>query len=161
MKNRSDLNFELEKEEGSAILETIKESRKGLFLVVLGNTEIAKIPQISAAGKYPEFTDFTPAADAELLLYGSCKCIDGIPITPEGIPTPAIITRSALKLSDHPIFIVNSGLHVKPYTPFFDLGGHSLLALRLLRRLEESFGVELSVSSLGAGGFSKLFTVAR
>ncbi len=31
---------------------------------------------------------------------------------------------------------------------FFDLGGHSLLALRLLRRVEQEFGVELTVASL-------------
>ncbi len=123
MKNGGNLTFDFCRDEGLAFINIVKESKRGLFLVILANTEIAKIPQISAAGKYPELTDFTPAADAELLLYGSCKCIEGVPVTPEGIPTPAIITRSALKLYNEPIFIVSGGLNVKPHVPFFDLGG--------------------------------------
>lgn len=94
-----------------------------LFLCVLASTETAKIPGISAAGKYPEFTDYTPPADAELLFYGKCKCIDGIPVTPEGIPTPALITRSALMLADIPFLVVSGGLNIQPQVPLIELGG--------------------------------------
>ncbi|MEM2958122.1 MAG: TIGR00303 family protein, partial [Candidatus Jordarchaeaceae archaeon] len=99
------------------------ERQEPLFICTIGNTETAKIPEISAAGKYPEITDYTPAADVELLLYGECKCIDGVPVTPDGIPTPALITRSALTLADIPVFVVSGGLRVEPYAPFIDLGG--------------------------------------
>ncbi|MEM3511163.1 MAG: hypothetical protein QXY80_00740, partial [Candidatus Jordarchaeales archaeon] len=68
------------------------EGKEPVFVCVIGNTETAKIPGISAAGKNPELTDYTPAADVELLFYGECRCIDGVPVTPEGIPTPALIT---------------------------------------------------------------------
>ncbi|KKL84983.1 hypothetical protein LCGC14_1779830, partial [marine sediment metagenome] len=53
--------------------------KKPLFICVLGNTETAKIPGISAAGANPEITDYTPAADVEYLYFGKCKCIDGVP----------------------------------------------------------------------------------
>src|SRR3972149_8729543 len=94
-----------------------------LFICPIATTETAKIPGISAAGKYPEFTDYTPPADAELLLLGKCKCIKGVPVTPDGIPTPALITMSALRLADVPVMVASGGLKVKPFVPFLDLGG--------------------------------------
>ncbi len=97
--------------------------RKPLFVCTIASTDTAKIPGISAAGKYPEFTDYTPPADAELLLLGKCKCIKGVPVTPDGIPTPALITMSALKLADIPVLVACGGLKVKPQIPFLDLGG--------------------------------------
>lgn len=93
------------------------------FACVIGNTETAKIPGLSAAGANPEATDYTPAADMELLFYGKCKCIEGVPVTPDGIPTPGIVTMSAIKLSSMPIFVVNGGLRIKPHVPYFELDG--------------------------------------
>ncbi|MEM2210436.1 MAG: TIGR00303 family protein [Nitrososphaerales archaeon] len=97
--------------------------KKPVFICAIGSSEVGKIPGISAAGKNPELTDYTPPADVELLLYGRCKCIDSVPVTPEGIPTPALITMSALELANIPIFIVAGGLRIKPHAPFIDLGG--------------------------------------
>lgn len=94
-----------------------------LFVCTIGTTETAKIPGISAAGANPEFTDYTPPADAELLLLGKCRSIAGVPITPDGIPTPGLITRSALQLADIPVIVANGGVRVKPQIPFLDLGG--------------------------------------
>jgi uncharacterized protein (TIGR00303 family) len=107
---------------GEAFLEEMR-GKKPLFVCTIATTETAKIPRISAAGKYPEFTDYTPPADAELLLLGKCKCIAGVPVTPEGIPTPALITMSALRLADIPVLVASGGLKVKPYIPLLDLGG--------------------------------------
>jgi uncharacterized protein (TIGR00303 family) len=97
--------------------------KKPLFICTIATTETAKIAGLSAAGKHPEFTDYTPPADAELLLLGKCKCIAGVPVTPDGIPTPALISMSALKLADTPVLIANAGSKVNPYIPFLDLGG--------------------------------------
>ena len=97
--------------------------KEPIFICVIANTETAKIPGISAAGAFPEITDLTPPADVELLLYGKCKCIDGVPVTPRGEPTPALITMSALSLAYIPTFTVVGGLRVKPNAPFIDLGG--------------------------------------
>ena len=110
------------KTRGTAMLEQLA-GKKPLFTCVIGVTETAKIPGISAAGENPEITDYTPPADVELLQLGKCKCIPGVPVTPDGIPTPALITMSALKLADIPTLVVSAGLKVKPYVPFVELGG--------------------------------------
>ncbi|TRO41375.1 TIGR00303 family protein [Candidatus Bathyarchaeota archaeon] len=99
------------------------EGKKPLFVCTIATTETAKIQGISAAGENPDFTDYTPPADAELLLLGKCKCIKGVPVTPDGIPTPALISMSALRLADIPVLVVSGGLKVKPQIPFLDLGG--------------------------------------
>ncbi len=98
-------------------------SKNPLFICTIATTETAKIPGISAAGKLPEFTDYTPPADTELLLLGKCKCISGVPVTPDGIPTPALVSMSALKLADIPVLVANAGSRVHPYVPFLELGG--------------------------------------
>jgi uncharacterized protein (TIGR00303 family) len=107
---------------GEAFIKEL-EGKKPLFVCTIATTETAKVQGISAAGKHPEFTDYTPPADAELLLLGKCKCINGVPVTPDGIPTPALITMSALRLADIPVLVASGGLKVKPQIPFFDLGG--------------------------------------
>jgi len=101
------------------------ENKKPLFICTIATTETGKIPGLSAAGANPDFTDFTPPADAELLLLGKCKSIQGVPITPDGIPTPGLITMSALHLADIPVVVVNGGVKVKPQIPFVELGGNS------------------------------------
>ncbi len=107
-----------------AFLEEI-EAKNPLFICTIATTETGKIPGLSAAGANPDFTDFTPPADAELLLLGKCKSIQGVPITPDGIPTPGLITMSALGLAEIPVLVVNAGVKVKPQIPFVDLGGNS------------------------------------
>ncbi len=109
-------------DKGRAFLKQIS-GRNPLFTCVVGVTETAKIRGISAAGKYPELTDLTPPADVELLLLGECKSIQGVPVTPEGIPTPALITMSALGLAGISSLIVNGGVSVAPQVPFLELGG--------------------------------------
>jgi uncharacterized protein (TIGR00303 family) len=99
------------------------EGKNPLFIATIATTETGKIPGLSAAGANPDFTDFTPPADAELLLLGRCKSIQGVPITPDGIPTPALITTSALHLADMPVLIVNGGVKVKPQIPYIDVNG--------------------------------------
>ncbi|AHF80351.1 nicotinate mononucleotide-dependent phosphoribosyltransferase CobT [Thermococcus paralvinellae] len=88
-----------------------------MMLVVLGNTEISTISGISVAGATPELTKLTPPADAEYLFYEKPKIIDVIPVTPEGHPTPAIITKAAKELADFPIVIVRGGTYLAPLVP--------------------------------------------
>ncbi|MCX9085851.1 MAG: TIGR00303 family protein [Candidatus Methanoperedens sp.] len=92
-----------------------------LFLCVLANTETAKIPGISAAGKSPELTDFTPAADAELVETGNAISINEPAMTPSGVPTPAVLTRASMLLTGIPSLFINSGLRVRPRIPTIDL----------------------------------------
>ncbi|MEM3586762.1 MAG: TIGR00303 family protein, partial [Candidatus Jordarchaeaceae archaeon] len=97
----------------------------------------------------------TPAADIELLFYGECKCIDGVPVTPDGIPTPALITRSALNLADIPVFAVSGGLKVKPYAPFIDLKGEPGEDIRTGKAVRDVDGIISRAETLGRH-FSKV-----
>jgi len=135
MRNRFDIIFARNASKGEDFLAQLL-GKDPLFVCVISTTETAKISGLSAAGRNPELTDYTPPADAELLLLGRCKCISDVPVTPEGIPTPALITRSALKLASIPMLIVSGGLKVKPKVPFLDLGGGPGRDIRTGRAVE-------------------------
>src|SRR4030042_5295417 len=124
-----DVLFAHNESKAEAFLDEMR-GKKPLFICTIATTETAKISGLSAAGKYPEFTDYTPPADAELLLLGKCKCIAGVPVTPEGIPTPALITMSALRLADMPVLVASGGLRIKPFIPFLYMGGNPGMDIR-------------------------------
>lgn len=89
-----------------------------VFVCIVSYTATCEIPGITVAGASPELLKYTSPADAEFLYYGRCKCIDKVPITPDGKPTPAIITRAALKLSNIPFFVIDAGSKIKPSIPY-------------------------------------------
>lgn len=115
--------------------------KEPVFICTIGNTETGKIPGISAAGANPQITDYTPAADVELLYFGWCKCINGVPVTPNGIPTPGLITMSAIGLAKMPVFAVNGGVNVKPGAPFFELEGRPGRDIRTGKAVDGPSGV--------------------
>ena len=123
MKKEFDVIFARNEFKAQAFLDELR-GKKPLFVLAIATTDTGKIPGISAAGKMPEFTDYTPPADAELLHLGRCKCIKGVPVTPDGIPTPALIAMSALHLADIPVLVCSGGLRIKPQIPFLDVGGN-------------------------------------
>jgi uncharacterized protein (TIGR00303 family) len=88
-----------------------------VFVCVISYTETSTIPGITIAGASPDLMKYTPPADSEFLYYGYCKCLDRVPITPDGKPTPAIITRSILNTADIPFFVVDAGSIIKPHVP--------------------------------------------
>lgn len=93
-----------------------------IFICIISHSDTSSIPGITAAGANPELVKYTPSADAEYLYYGSCKCIDKIPISPEGIPSPALISRAGLRLSRTPFLIIDAGSKIKPSIPFISFG---------------------------------------
>lgn len=95
-----------------------------LFVCILANTGTARIPGISAAGKSPEMTDYTPAADAELVETGSVFSISEPAMCPSGAPTPAVLTRASMLLTGIPCLFINAGLNIRPKIPFIDLNTH-------------------------------------
>jgi len=103
----------------SEILELCR--KNPVFLLVIGNTKTAEVPGITVAGADPNLVKYTPPADAELLYHGRCLSIDAVPATPDGKPTPALISYTALRLTGIPFFVISSGLMVKPKIPFIDL----------------------------------------
>ena len=116
-------NFELigNIEQAQNFLETIK-SGKSLFAFVISYTETCEIPGITFAGADKNSIQFTPPADAEYLHYGYCKTIDKIPMTPDGKPTPGILTKTALESSSIPHLTINAGSKISPQLPFIETG---------------------------------------
>ena len=113
------MDWQTLKGDGERFFELLRE--RVAFLFVIGNTKTAEVPGITVAGANPELIKFTPPADVELLHYGECKVIPFPPATPDGKPTPAIITYTALRLTDVPFFVVDSGLMVKPKIPYISI----------------------------------------
>jgi uncharacterized protein (TIGR00303 family) len=116
-------NFELfgNIEQGKNFLESIKNG-KFLFSFVISYTETCEIPGITFAGADKDSIKFTPPADAEYLHYGYCKTIDKIPMTPDGKPTPGLLTKTALESASIPHMTINAGSKISPQLPFMDTG---------------------------------------
>jgi len=116
-------NFELigNIEQAQNFLETIK-SGKTLFAFVISYTETCEIPGITFAGADKNSIQFTPPADAEYLHYGYCKTTDKIPMTPDGKPTPGLLTKTALESSSIPHLTINAGSKISPQLPFIETG---------------------------------------
>ncbi|MDN5866092.1 MAG: TIGR00303 family protein [Candidatus Nitrosocosmicus sp.] len=100
-------------------------SNRTSFILAISYTETSTIPGLTVAGANTELLKYTPAADAEYIYYGRCKCIDSIPATPDGKPTPAIISKTALDLSNIPISVVDSGSKIKPILPYVNIDSES------------------------------------
>lgn len=108
-------------EQGKNFLESIKSGRF-LFSFVISYTETCEVPGITFAGADKNSIQFTPPADAEYLHYGYCKTIDSIPMTPDGKPTPGLLTKTALESASIPHLTVNAGSKISPQLPFIDTG---------------------------------------
>ena len=93
-----------------------------IFVCVISYTETCEMPGISVGGANPDLVKYASAADSGFLYYGQCKCIDKVPATPDGKPTPAIITRTALQLADIPFLVVDAGSKIKPSIPYISFG---------------------------------------
>ncbi|MBT8173606.1 MAG: TIGR00303 family protein, partial [Nitrosopumilus sp.] len=116
-------NFELHGniDQANDFIDTMKSGRF-LFSFVLSYTETCEIPGITFAGADMNSIQFTPPADAEYLHYGYCKTIDKIPMTPDGKPTPGLLTKTALESSSIPHLTINAGSKVLPQLPFIESG---------------------------------------
>ncbi len=93
-----------------------------LFSLVISYTATCEICGITFAGADKDSIKFTPPADAEYLYYGYCKTIDKIPMTPDGKPTPALLTKTALESCSIPHMVINAGSKISPQLPFIQTG---------------------------------------
>lgn len=120
-------------------------NKDSLFLCVIASTRTAKIPGITGAGATPKLTDYTPAADVELVVHGEPRCLPEMPKTVVGnlsTPTPAVITKAALELGKIPFLVADAGAAVKPSLPFFRLNsapGRSIQFGNAVSRPDEIF----------------------
>ncbi|MEN2999497.1 MAG: nicotinate mononucleotide-dependent phosphoribosyltransferase CobT [Acidilobaceae archaeon] len=92
-----------------------------LFLLFIASTRTSLIPGITVAGPTPQATLFTPALDAEYLATGKPRTLDVVPMTPEGVPTPALITRAMLPLVGLPLIVIDAGSYASPLIPHIAL----------------------------------------
>ena len=107
----------------SNIIEQLN-NKDSLFLCVIANTETSRIPGITGAGATPELTDYTPAADVEIVMLGSPLCLSEIPktiVNGGSAPTPAVITKASIDLADLPFMVADAGAAVKPNVPYINI----------------------------------------
>ena len=97
-------------------------TKNPIFVCVISYSATCEIPGLTAAGANRDLMKYTSPADAEFLYYGRCKCIDAIPATPDGKPTPALITRAALQTGNIPLLVIDAGAKVKPSIPCMSFG---------------------------------------
>jgi len=109
------------KDKGQNFVKSI-EKKRFFFSLVISYTETSEIPGITMAGTNLDLIKFTAPADSEYLHYGTCKCIDSVPMTPDGKPTPAILTKVALESASIPHIVINAGSKILPDIPFFETG---------------------------------------
>ncbi len=101
---------------GEPDLERLAESTP-ILVVVAGSTETSTIPGISIAGPTPEATLYTPTLDVEYLVAGRPLTLNVVPVAPNGVPTPAVITRSIVEALRLPVLVVDAGCRYQPRIP--------------------------------------------
>ncbi|MEM9804894.1 MAG: nicotinate mononucleotide-dependent phosphoribosyltransferase CobT [Cyanobacteria bacterium P01_D01_bin.56] len=93
------------------------------YICVLGFTETALIPNISAAGNSPTARMKTALADAEFIYDGpSTNPYYALPPLQAGI-SPALLTRAVVAGQELPIYLFNTGLPHYPSVPHIDVTG--------------------------------------
>jgi uncharacterized protein (TIGR00303 family) len=91
-----------------------------MFYLFLGSTELSKVPGISAAGANPGITPYTAPADADMIRFGKSRISTGLPIDPQGHPSPAIVTRAAVLEANIPVTVVQCGSWIAPSPPYVE-----------------------------------------
>ncbi|WP_254765082.1 nicotinate mononucleotide-dependent phosphoribosyltransferase CobT [Natrinema marinum] len=91
-------------------------------LLPAGTTETALIDGISAAGAAPELMEHTPSADVEILAYGEPTASPVTPVSPNGCPTPAAVTRAVREVVGFDVAVIDAGLTQSTAAPTVDLG---------------------------------------
>ncbi|NEQ33673.1 MAG: TIGR00303 family protein [Leptolyngbya sp. SIO4C5] len=100
-----------------------------LMVCVLGFTETALIPGISAAGATPTDRRYTAIADAEFLYHGPRRYSQH-PLPPLiAGASPVFISRAVIAAQNMPLQIINAGLPLPPAIPHLDLQGQSAACL--------------------------------
>jgi uncharacterized protein (TIGR00303 family) len=108
--------------QGKAWLQRHRQARS-LFCCVLGFTETALIPGISAAGKKPDDRRYTALADAEFL-YSGIQADYQYPLPPlTAGASPTLISRAVVEGLAMPICLLDAGLALSPNVPHHALGG--------------------------------------
>jgi uncharacterized protein (TIGR00303 family) len=126
--------------------------KKSLFLCTIATTATSRIPGITGAGITPELTEYTPAADVELIIRGKPVCLPEIPQTVIGgvsAPTPAVITKAALELADIPFLVADAGANIKPNIPYINISEKAGQDIRTGKAVENPQNIFENAKILG------------
>ena len=78
------------------ILDAIARAASFSFSLAIGSTRTSELDGVSAAGATPADRRLTPTYDAEAFYTGRVISGKGLPVSPEGIVSPVVITRACL-----------------------------------------------------------------
>lgn len=129
------------------LVDRIRLAQRIDFILALAGTEVSDIEGVSAAGSSAELRRLTPALDADILLSHLAK-EQKLPVSPNGIASPVVLTRAALSLIPHLTTVVDCGSFTSPqikHTKAGDEPGKSIisgaaLSIELVNRLYEAGG---------------------
>lgn len=122
-----------------------------VFACVLGFTETALIPGISAAGQTPEDRRYTAIADAEFLVTGqTAGAYYPLPPLTSGV-SPVFISRAVIEPLQIPTYVFNAGLPTPPAIAAIDLEGSPAQCLSTGHALEISVVERLLQQGLNWG----------
>ncbi len=106
------------------LIKELPKLKNPIFICTIATTKTSEIPGLTGAGATPELTKYTPAGDAELILEGKVMCMKDIPQTIIGnvvTPTPSVITKASVELSDSAKMIIDAGSEIKANADVFDI----------------------------------------
>lgn len=86
----------------------------GAFFLCVASSESSDIQGISAAGATPELRRHTPAIDAEALVLGFPANNFELPVSPNGVVSPVVITRACMPIAQFEITVVDCGTFRAP-----------------------------------------------
>ncbi len=96
------------------ILSRARTAQSPRFVLCVGGTKTSDVDGLSGAGATPEDRRMTPRCDAEALINGIAGKTSQLPVSPEGIVSPVVITVACLKLLNIPVTIVDCGTFAGP-----------------------------------------------
>lgn len=98
----------------SRLLDRVASTDSIDFCVCVGSTKTSDVEGMSAAGATPEDRRKTPGYDAEALILGRTSKGASLPVSPEGIVSPVVLTRAGLGLTRARRNVVDCGTHYSP-----------------------------------------------
>lgn len=96
------------------LFKRVQTASSPLFLMCVGGTKTSDLVGLSGAGATPEDRRLTPKCDAEALVNGLAGKTSALPVSPEGIVSPVVISAACLKSLSIPIKIVDCGTFSAP-----------------------------------------------
>ena len=96
------------------LFERVQTAKSPLFLMCVGGTKTSDLVGLSGAGATPEDRRLTPKCDAEALVNGLAGRTSALPVSPEGIVSPVVISAACLKSLSIPVKIIDCGTFESP-----------------------------------------------